>query len=488
MDMMKLYNIHNLLLMPCFFFGVVLAIENQTSICLTQTCNNASEHLLLNMDLSANPCYDFNRFACGGFSENNFVDEKIGEVTEFTKAEKLLNNKIKRLLRNRSLPIENEFDTDAKIRNFYDGCKIFKSQDKDGIFGTPLQSTLNKIGIGGWPYSNETWKDNVQWYHIVANMVKEGVVFADGIIELPVVNLEVGINDFNESLYSLKIDQPDFDAPLDRETLLENTNEYFERLIIQIRDGIIKFLDLDIDLLEEALRTSIQIEKIMAMVSDDSKNIESVRKHSIYRQDDRNYTTVTIDDLPDLPCGDQCDRNNTTWQNYIQSLFEAAGISHITIHGKDNVIVKNIDYINRFAIKLREAEIKPWEWANYLGFKLLRNFQVAQRTASEEFEDKCENYLVSGKKVSRYGLLHGAVGSMYIRKYFNEETKKEIRSLVDYVKKGFEECICNNPSFRWMDNPTQKAALEKVEAMQVEIAYPPELLNRTTIDTFYKGM
>ena len=76
---------------------------------------------------------------------------------------------------------------------------------------------------------------------------------------------------------------------------------------------------------------------------------------------------------------------------------------------------------------------------------------------------------------------------MYVRKYFSEKKKKDVESMVNYIKEGFKECICQNPSFRWMDKETQSAALDKINAMATDIGYPPELVNKTTIDTYYQG-
>ena len=112
---------------------------------------------------------------------------------------------------------------------------------------------------------------------------------------------------------------------------------------------------------------------------------------------------------------------------------------------------------------------------------------MLQQNVAKEFEDDCANYLISGKQISRFGLLHGAVGSMYVRKFFNDAKKKDLASMVNYMKSGFKECICKNPSFQWMDSETQTAALEKINAMDADIGYPPELVNRTLIDAYYDG-
>ena len=146
-----------------------------------------------------------------------------------------------------------------------------------------------------------------------------------------------------------------------------------------------------------------------------------------------------------------------------------------------------MDYISNLKNKLDGADLHPRDWANYVGFKLLQTFQGANQNFKEEFAGDCEDFLIAGKKISKFGLLHGAVGSLYVRKYFNQEKKKDVENMVNYMTKGFKKSINENPSFRWMDNETQKAVLEKIGAMEIDIAYPPELLNKTIVDPYYEG-
>ena len=468
-------------------------LAKDPELCLKGSCIHSAHNLLLNMDLSVDPCQDFNKFSCGGFPKNNFILEKDGEVNEFVKARKHLRNKIIRLFNENKLSNGNvAFDTDEKIRNFYHGCKIFqKKKNKDQIFGTPFQSMLRKIGIADWPYSRESWQNGTEWYDVVANMMREGLVVGDGFIELPIVNVEVGINDFNESFHSLKIDQPKFHSPFDRATLTSFDDGHLSQHLGQVIEKIKLFVSTalkrnDTNVVFDAIYKSVEIEKILATIADDSDNRKSVRVHGV-RQDERNYTNISINELPDLPCSAPCS-DTISWPEYIKRLFEAVDLPDVDVNKTDTIIVKNMEYITNVKTKLDEANLYPMDWANYLGFKLLQTFQTAQQNFDSEFEDNCENYLIAGKQLTRFGLLHGAVGSMYVRKYFNQEKKEDVENMVDYMKKGFKKCICENPSFKWMDSETQTAALEKIEAMEGDIAYPQELLNKNIVDSYYDGM
>ena len=82
------------------------------------------------------------------------------------------------------------------------------------------------------------------------------------------------------------------------------------------------------------------------------------------------------------------------------------------------------------------------------------------------------------------GWLHGAIGSMYARRYFGKEQKTPIREMVRYLKESFRNIIKQT---KWMSSDTRTKALKKLDAMKEIIAYPEELSNETIIDDFYRG-
>ena len=64
----------------------------------------------------------------------------------------------------------------------------------------------------GWPYSNNTFKEKTfRWFDVIPKMIGQGIVYTDGRIELPIVNVDVGVNEFTRNESTLKIDSPDFD-------------------------------------------------------------------------------------------------------------------------------------------------------------------------------------------------------------------------------------------------------------------------------------
>lgn len=56
-----------------------------------------------------------------------------------------------------------------------------------------------------------------------------------------------------------------------------------------------------------------------------------------------------------------------------------------------------------------------------------------------------------------------AVSSLYVKHYFDPESKKQAVTLVDYLLKEFQKILKN---IDWMDKSTQKRAIEKAEAFK----------------------
>ena len=67
------------------------------------------------------------------------------------------------------------------------------------------------------------------------------------------------------------------------------------------------------------------------------------------------------------------------------------------------------------------------------------------------------------------GALGEAVGQMYVEKYFPQEAKERMTTLVDNLKTAFGERI---QAATWMNDTTKGKALEKLNSILVKIGYP----------------
>jgi len=66
-------------------------------------------------------------------------------------------------------------------------------------------------------------------------------------------------------------------------------------------------------------------------------------------------------------------------------------------------------------------------------------------------------------------ILGMAVGKMYVEKYFPESSKRQMLTLVDNLKKAFEERI---QAVTWMQPATKRQAIDKLHHFIVKIGYP----------------
>ena len=78
-------------------------------------------------------------------------------------------------------------------------------------------------------------------------------------------------------------------------------------------------------------------------------------------------------------------------------------------------------------------------------------------------------------------------GKMYVEKYFSEEAKKDVESIVSQIIQTYEKRI---EKLDWMSSSTKLAAISKLKAIKVKIGYPDtwsDPLSGISIKTYEKG-
>ena len=58
--------------------------DDVSKICLTKDCIGASHRLFKQMDLTADPCQDFNQFSCGNFIKNQLIPDDKTSYNAFS--------------------------------------------------------------------------------------------------------------------------------------------------------------------------------------------------------------------------------------------------------------------------------------------------------------------------------------------------------------------------------------------------------------------
>ena len=217
-------------MIPIIVFLILFCLSlwnDNPNVCLTPKCKSISKEISQLMDIEVNPCEDFNKFACGGFERTSVLNSPDDVKQTIQIPRKELYNRVKKLLEEDGDSFD-EFETDSKVRKFYKSCQNNKNtidfhswrENWTKFYSkrlkTYIETKLRNVGLSDWPYSdNSKLNYTFRWFDVVPKLIAEGLVYTDGVLELPIMNVEVGVDDFDRKIYTLKIDAPDFDIDHD---------------------------------------------------------------------------------------------------------------------------------------------------------------------------------------------------------------------------------------------------------------------------------
>lgn len=77
------------------------------------------------------------------------------------------------------------------------------------------------------------------------------------------------------------------------------------------------------------------------------------------------------------------------------------------------------------------------------------------------------------------GVVGEAFGKLYVEKYFSQQAKNEMLTLINYLQKSFEVHIKN---LAWMSAPTKEKALKKLGTFMVKVGYPNQWKNYSELE------
>lgn len=78
-----------------------------------------------------------------------------------------------------------------------------------------------------------------------------------------------------------------------------------------------------------------------------------------------------------------------------------------------------------------------------------------------------------------------STGATYVRKYFDEESKKVAQNMANIIR---DEFIKTLKELSWMDEQTRAEALKKANAVVLHVAYPDELIDNDKLEKYYQDL
>ena len=350
-------------------------------------------------------------------------------------------------------------------KSLYQSCMDTSTIEARGV--QPLLSVLR--AMGGWPLlEGDSWdKKNPQfkWYELVWRFRELGYS-VDYLLDFSVTaDLK------NSSWRVLDIDQP----------ALGLSREYLLKGLQDVQVGAYYSYMIEVATMLGAPKDQAELQMLeVLMFETQLANISLPREQR--RDSSRLYNPMTIKDLPSLD-------PNTPWLEYLNKLL-SKDIVQVT---EEEVIIVDVpNYVRALGSLLRVTPARVQ--ANYLMWRAAASSFSYLNNQAEQIRLRFST-AVSGKTElpprwmkcvsTTISSLPNAVGSLYVKQYFNGNSKAEAMEMVQEIRREFNLML---HEVDWMDAATKAAAIEKAEAMVTHIGYPPELLDMSKLDDLYKGL
>ncbi|XP_077980296.1 endothelin-converting enzyme homolog [Glandiceps talaboti] len=419
--------------------------------CMTTECILTSAQLLGNMNQSADPCEDFYNYACGGWLDKYDIPSDYSSYGTFTQINDNNMQIIKNVIESQSFNQDSE--AEKKTYDFYSSCMNTDTMDAKGA--QPFLDLVDQLG--GW--------------EVLGNWDQENWSLNDSIGELdhmygvrPFYSWSVGADDMNPNISLYSIDQ------ISRSTYLQNGEEdtyvmgykaYMQNMLLEL--GVDE-ADVTV-FVEEVFEFERQLDELTLP---NSERIDPVQRY-----------------------------NKNTFQELTLMIPSFSILENLNVF-YDETITDNDEMLNYGPVYLEKAN----ELVNNTEHRILHNFMMWKLLnsvayyLSSEFRDHYTtfNNLITGKKgrTDRWKdcqnecnvVFDMAVGAMFVREAFSEESKRELTEMVDSIKNIFVDRL---PGIDWMDDESRDRAKVKTDYMTYAIGYPDYILVPAQLDERWEG-
>jgi len=429
--------------------------------CFTKGCIQTAADLLDKLDETANPCDDFYQFACGSFIEETVIPDDRTRTSMFSILGDKLDVQVRGLL-------EGEIKA-SDPKPFQMAKSVFQScMDKETIEAAglePLKLILKKMG--GWPLlEGPDWnEEGYKWYEMTYKFRENGYS-VDYLVDFSVTtDLK------NSSWRILDLDQPGLGMA--REYLMKGLEDPDVQAYQEYMQDVALLLGADKDTVINDIKENIKFEIELAKISLPREERRDASKL---------YNPMKVSELTNLD-------PTTPWLEYINTILTT---NIVQVSGEEIIIVDVPNYITNFSQLIQKTPKRVQ--ANYLMWRAAAASMAYMNEAADKISLKFSKKLTGkSEEPPRWrkcvgaasGSLANAVGSLYVTKYFNEDSKAEALMMVSEIRRQFERLL---DEVDWMDEDTKRQARVKAQGMVEHIGYPSELLEMSKLEDLYAGL
>merc|ERR1740137_126408 len=439
------------------------ARAGQEDVCLSPECAVAASSIIQSMDITADPCEDFFRFACGGWMDSNEIPDGKNIWGRFYELRDMVDKALKVIVTS-----EEPSDSTAvtNLRTMFDGC-----MDTDAIEAAGLSDFALSWGadaeFGGWPMIQDSWTDEKFDLAVIVGKGRRHLG------ESLLLDTWVYLDDLDTEKNVIYVDQPGLGLPLSMYLDLESYADYIAAYKTYMVDTAkVMVRELATGVTEETLMAKaeevFEFERQIALVMTPS----SERRNSTAM-----YNPMMISELKE-------NYPNFNWATYFEAVFSD---TDVTVGDDERVIVVQPDYFEATGSMDESAEVL----SNYLYW---RSMMSLAGDLTQEMRDIAFNYraVMTGvdtasprwstclsKAVGAWGF---AAAHEYVLSNFDEAAKGQADSMVEDLRSAFKELVEETD---WMDGETQEKAKEKADMMLQLIGYPDWLVDSAKVDEYF---
>ncbi|XP_036323080.1 membrane metallo-endopeptidase-like 1 [Rhagoletis pomonella] len=394
-----------------------------STIATMRRCKTAS--IVNLMDRDVEPCNNFYKFACGKWTRLNPATT-IEHLTTglFEELSQLLDRKVEKLLTN-----DTEFNytaIDNKVQNFFVSCvNLVKLKDK---YKQKLSDIIAEFGEMP-ALSGAKW--NAEKFDWVTTIAKIAHKYGKDII----IGMDIMADFKDNSINRVYIGQADLPLESRAMYLDDSTAVYRDSYKRKIRKELVKFLGMDAQLATKTANDIVDFEvKLAQGLIDDTlgQSLDDLSK----------LTTVELMQAKYAPVIDIKKLVNITLGELITDpLYEYA-----------DVYQRNLKKIM--------PETPKEVVANYIFYTLISDYMLdidkSPRSQRKTCIEKTKSYFAKN------------VDNMVYRRYSTRKTELDVEYMWKELKESFKSTLTSG-KLDWIAEPTRQYALEKLEALRMEI-------------------
>ncbi|XP_015268057.1 PREDICTED: endothelin-converting enzyme 1 [Gekko japonicus] len=439
-------------LLLCIF---VLLFQYRTRPCLTESCVLVTSAILSSLDQTVDPCEDFFHYACGGWIKTNPLPDGHSRWGTFNKLWEQNQAVMKHLLENTTAGTLSE--AERKAQRYYQSC--MNETKIEELKAEPLVDLIRKLG--GWnvtgPWEEDSFNQTLlalAAYHHIS----------------PFFSLYVSADSKNSSSNIIQVDQSGLGLPSRDNYLNKTQNE-------KVLAGYLNFM-VQLGMLVGG-QDEATVRQLMQQILDFETALANITTPQEKRRDEEAiYHKMTAGDLKTLaPAVD--------WMPLLNAVFYP-----VEINASEPVVVYAKEYLEQVSSLIFTTDKRLLH--NYMIWNLVRKTCSFLDQRFQDAEEKFMETMYGTRKtcLPRWKFcisdtdnsLGFALGSMFVKATFAEDSKAIAEEMIAEIKAAFEESLAKLP---WMDEETRSAAKEKADAIYDMVGYPKFILDPKELDKVF---